>query len=138
MKITFLALSALFTAATAFGAEDPYPIGYSDTPFIPGTDWRVHDIKRPAPPVVRPGAKPGDAPSDAIILLDGKDTSQFYSRKKDDPNRYPSPWKIENGELIVNKLCKLTAWCGYQEIDPDWMKQEVQQAWRRWADGLLR
>ncbi len=102
MKIPILTLSAFLTAATAFGAEDPYPTGYSDTPFIPGTEWRVHDIKRPAPTVVRPGTKLGDAPADAIILFDGKDTSQFYSRKKDDPNRYPSPWKIENGELLVN------------------------------------
>ncbi len=52
--------------------------------------------------MVAPGAKLGDAPADAIIIFNGKDTSQLFSRKKDNPNPQPSPWVIENGELIVN------------------------------------
>lgn len=109
MKHPVLALCALLTpvaavVAIAAAADDnkPSPLGYSDTPVIPGTKWKVHDIDRPAPPVVKPGAKLGDAPADAIVLFDGKDTSQFFSRKKDDPKQYPCAWKIENGELIVD------------------------------------
>lgn len=103
MNIKLLLLPPILAAAIAIAAEEkPNPIGYSDTPTIPGTKWRVHDIDRPAPPVVKPGAKLGEAPSDAIIIFNGKDTSQLYSRKKDDPKKYPSAWKIENGELIVD------------------------------------
>ena len=104
MKHSLLALCALVVTGSAFAADDnkPQPIGYSDTPVIPGTKWKVHDIDRPRPAAVAPGAKLGDAPADAIILFNGKDTSQLYSKKKDDPKQYPSAWKIENGELIVD------------------------------------
>ncbi len=103
MNIKLLILPPILAAAIAIAAEEkPSPLGYSDTPTIPGTKWKVHDIDRPAPPVVKPGAKLGEAPSDAIIIFNGKDTSQLYSRKKDDPKKYPSAWKIENGELIVD------------------------------------
>ncbi|MBI5693712.1 MAG: DUF1080 domain-containing protein [Verrucomicrobia bacterium] len=104
MKKTSIALLSLITCLGAFAAEEnkPYPLGYSDTPLIPGTKWKVHDIDRPHPPAVSPGARLGDAPADAIILFNGKDTSQFYSLKKDNPNQQPCPWVIENGELLVN------------------------------------
>jgi hypothetical protein len=105
MKKYLGALSSLLAATGLFAAaadDKPSPLGYSDTPLIPGTKWKVHDIDRPAPPVVRPGAKLGDAPADAIILFNGKDTSQFFSRKKDDPGKYPCAWAIDNGELVVN------------------------------------
>ena len=104
MKTPALALLLIAASSVLFSAEEnkPFPLGYTDTPIIPGTKWKVHDIDRPAPPVVVPGAKPGDAPADATILFNGKDTSQFYSKKKDTPGKFPSPWVIENGELIVN------------------------------------
>ncbi len=105
MKKILTTLATLLVATSAFAAADddkPSPLGYADTPLIPGTKWKVHDIDRPAPPVVKPGARLGDAPADAIILFNGQDTAQFFSRKKDDPAKYPSPWAIENGELIVN------------------------------------
>ena len=31
-------------------------LGYSDTPFLPGGKWRVHDGTRPQPKLVDPGA----------------------------------------------------------------------------------
>lgn len=54
-------------------------------------DWRS-GIAWTEPPVVTPGAKPGDPPSDALILFDGKDLSQW---NKDS-------WIVENGEMTVN------------------------------------
>ncbi|NBQ59476.1 MAG: DUF1080 domain-containing protein, partial [Opitutaceae bacterium] len=82
MKTKLLSLAALLVSAVVFAADDnkPSPVGYSDTPLIPGSKWKVHDIDRPAPPVVAPGAKLGDAPADAIIIFNGKDTSQLFSR----------------------------------------------------------
>ena len=46
------------------------PKGYSDTPVLPDSRWRVHDANRPAPPVVTPPSfstqeRPGNPPSDA-------------------------------------------------------------------------
>lgn len=46
--------------------------GYTDTPFIPGSKWRVHDADRPLPPVVTPGdAATNGPPCDAVVLFDG-------------------------------------------------------------------
>src|SRR5437667_11085642 len=36
-----------------------------------------HEAPKKEPPVITPGAKPGDAPSDATILFDGKDLSAW-------------------------------------------------------------
>jgi len=51
-------------------------------------DWRS-GIPWAKPPVITPGANPGDPPSDAIILFDGTDMSEWDKE-----------WAIENGELI--------------------------------------
>ena len=40
---------------------------------------------------------PGPPPSDAIVLFDGKDLSQWQSEKGGEPK-----WKLENGVMIVN------------------------------------
>lgn len=65
--------------------------GYEDTPYIPGSAWRVHDRNRPQPPKVTPGTA-GAAPSDAVILFDGKDLSAWQSAK----DGSPAGWKVEN------------------------------------------
>ena len=51
--------------------------------------WPVHDTERPAPAVVTPGAEPGQAPSDAIVLFDGTDLSQWQ----------PTKWVIRDGYM---------------------------------------
>src|SRR5207245_7490496 len=48
--------------------------------------------ERPVPPVITPGANPGEPPSDAIVLFDGKDLSKWQN-----PKGEPSTWKVENG-----------------------------------------
>ena len=37
-------------------AADAKNLGYTNTPFIPGTPWHVHDGMRPQPRIVTPGA----------------------------------------------------------------------------------
>jgi hypothetical protein len=81
--------------------EKHTPVGYDDTPMLPGQPWRVHDSKRPQPRVVTPGTAStpevaGRPPSDAVVLFDGKDLSAFIG--KDDG---PAQWTVENGYAQV-------------------------------------
>lgn len=75
------------------------PTGYSDTPVLPGQKWRVHDIERPRPRVVTPASEPGKPPSDAIVLFDGRNLSQWLQNHKGQV-REPQ-WKVENGYMEV-------------------------------------
>src|SRR5919109_3626436 len=65
LLISGLVLPAVILAQTS-------PTGYDDTPMQPNGRWRVHDGRRPQPPIVT-AAPIGDSrvppPSDAIVLL---------------------------------------------------------------------
>jgi len=81
----------------------PNTDGFTDTPMLPGTPWHVHDPNRPQPVVVTPGTcstqeQPGKAPSDAIVLFDGTDASEWR-----DAQGNPAKWKVEKGELIEGR-----------------------------------
>jgi hypothetical protein len=54
----------------------------------------------PVPPVVTPGKSSGDAPSDAIILFDGKNLDQWVSTND---TTKPADWIVKKGILTVNK-----------------------------------
>jgi hypothetical protein len=102
MKPTLLFLAAAMAASSSHAQDKPKkPLGYQDTPLIPGTKWHVHDGERPQPKVVTPGEfstqeKVGSAPSDAVVLFDGKDVSQWrHGNGKD------ATWKVENGYMEV-------------------------------------
>jgi hypothetical protein len=69
--------------------------GYDDTPFIPGSKYRVHDKERPQPPVVTPGQAVGQPPSDAVVLFDGRDLSAWTGKEGE------AKWKVENGYMEV-------------------------------------
>ena len=62
--------------------------------------WGMQDLNRPLPPVVTPGAKPGEPPSDAIILFDGSEES-FKNWKHVKPkDKRKEEWKVEDGILL--------------------------------------
>ncbi|NOY00727.1 MAG: DUF1080 domain-containing protein [Verrucomicrobia bacterium] len=77
-------------------AHKAHPTGYTDTPMLPGEKWRVHDDSRPRPKVVTAGKKYGEAPSDAIVMFDGSDLSQW---KKDDGSA--GEWIVKDGYMEV-------------------------------------
>ena len=56
--------------------------------------WAVHDSNRPQPRAVMPGRPSSQAPSDAIVLFDGKDLSSHWVCGKDG---LKPRWKVENG-----------------------------------------
>jgi hypothetical protein len=57
------------------GQMDGSPVGSQ----LPGQPWKVHDRARPQPRKVIPGQPipTPSAPSDAIVLFDGKDLAQW-------------------------------------------------------------
>lgn len=87
-------LFVLLAMAVQLLAQSPGQ-GYTDTEFLPDGKWRVHDANRPHPPQVTPGGQ-GSAPSDAIVLFDGKDLSRWVGR-----NGQPAAWKVENGHMQI-------------------------------------
>ncbi|MDR3261518.1 MAG: DUF1080 domain-containing protein [Tannerella sp.] len=81
MKNGIILMVGLF-AASALSAQEWKPAS---------TEWYY-----PEPQVVKPGKAPGQAPSDAIILFDGKDLSKWVSGEKDE-----AKWKVVNGEMVI-------------------------------------
>ena len=69
---------------------------YGDTPNEKHA-WAVHDTNRPNPAKVDPGAKPGDAPSDAVVLFDG--TEKSFVENWSDSRGNPTKWKFVNGTM---------------------------------------
>ena len=58
--------------------------------------YSVHDMNRPRPPVVKPDVEIGQPPSDAIVLFNGTDLSQW---QKGDGS--PATWEIVDDYMTV-------------------------------------
>ena len=104
MRMPIFAMVSVLLAASFSSSQAGE--GYDDTPFLPGSKWRVHDKNRSVPAVVTPGEfstqeKVGTAPSDAIVLFDGKDLSKWSGVEKGKERE--ARWKVENGYAEVNK-----------------------------------
>lgn len=77
------AILALMLAPAAACAQDARP-----------QDTEVHS---PTPPVVTPGTRDAAPPSDAIVLFDGKDLSQWVNTS----DKAPAGWTVDDGALVV-------------------------------------
>ena len=80
-------LTALFTAST-FISQAQEKGKPQDTEYY-----------SPVPPVITPGSTPRDAPSDAIILFDGKNLDQWVNTK----DSTPAKWILADNAMTVNK-----------------------------------
>ncbi|MGC1452560.1 MAG: DUF1080 domain-containing protein [Candidatus Sulfotelmatobacter sp.] len=90
MTRTFSSLTAVILIALAQLSAGQAPM-----------KWKIHDLNRPVPPVIDPGTSstqdaPGRAPSDAVVLFDGKDLSHWADKEGN-----PAKWKVENGYMEV-------------------------------------
>lgn len=96
------AIIFILAVAASWAAEpEKSPKGYTDTPFLPDSRWRVHDLERPHPPVVAPAppspeGQAGKPPSDAVILFDGRSLAAWRKEDGGAPG-----WKVENGYMEV-------------------------------------
>jgi hypothetical protein len=78
--------------------------GYNDTPQLPDQKWKVHDMTRPRARKVIPGQPVMETPpSDAVVLFDGKDLSQWVQVARGGQVQEPK-WKVDNGyiEIVPN------------------------------------
>jgi hypothetical protein len=66
-----------------------------------GTTGRPEDTEvwEPVPKVVTPGANNSDAPSDAIVLFNGKNLDEWVSVR----DKAPATWIVANGVFTVRK-----------------------------------
>jgi hypothetical protein len=98
--VTVCLLAVLAGCATQQAAKEGEELQYVETDT---GRWLVHDVNRPAPVVVSPGtestpSQAGQAPSDAIVLFDGKDLSQWTDTKGK-----PSKWIVRDGYMEAVK-----------------------------------
>ncbi len=101
--VSLLPLAAGLVCAADAGKQ--YPTGYTDTPFLPGGRWRVHDDARPRPRIVEPGTAStpetaGRPPADAVVLFDGSDLSGWVQRVRGGKLVEPA-WKVEDGYMEI-------------------------------------
>jgi hypothetical protein len=94
-NLTTTLLLFLTLAATAF-AQQPET--------KPAPKPEDTEVWQPEPKVVTPGATPTAAPSDAIILFDGKNLDEWVcAQDKDKDRSAPAKWTVAAGIVTVNK-----------------------------------
>lgn len=100
----------LWNASAAEESKAPAkaPADAKPVKMTPGGKWKAGDMNRPRPPVVEPGTasvpdKAGQPPSDAVILFDGKDLSQWETDGvgPDKGKKVAPRWKAENGYMEI-------------------------------------
>src|ERR1700689_2922511 len=85
---SLLASAALIALAAPLFAQSPAKPKPEDT-----------EIWEPVPKVVTPGATCGAAPSDAIVLFDGKNLDEWVTNR----DKSPAKWDVADGVMTVNK-----------------------------------
>jgi hypothetical protein len=96
MRNRTAALLLFVTLAASALAQQPEP--------KPAPKPEDTEVWQPEPKIVTPGATPTAAPSDAIILFDGKNLDEWVSAQDHDKDRNaPAKWTVAAGILTVDK-----------------------------------
>lgn len=103
MRKHIVTLSSIVVAAAVFLAIVSSGAGLGViAQSVPSLErWKVHDRNRPQPPVITPGEcntqdHPGQPPSDATVLFNGKDLENWESITGG-----PAKWKVGDGYFEV-------------------------------------
>jgi len=91
-ELKILAIGLISLSALQVNAQQPVKAA-------PQGDPAATEVWEPIPKVVVPGKVFGEAPSDAIVLFDGKNLDQWVSVK----DKSPAKWTVSDGVLTVNK-----------------------------------
>src|SRR5258705_3395503 len=83
-KITLLFLIVLISSMSASSQQG---------------DPKATEVYTPVPKIVTPGPTSNDAPSDAIILFDGKTLNEWVSKD----GKTPAQWSVGDGSFTVKK-----------------------------------
>jgi hypothetical protein len=107
--MSYLALALALSAPAAMSAQTPpaapppaAPTTAAPAAARPQGDPKLTEVWEPVPPVVTPSpdqATPTPAPSDAIVLFDGKDLTQWVNVK----DQSPASWVVADGVFTVHK-----------------------------------
>ena len=98
-------------AATTLFSQQPAAPKPEDTEFY-----------EPVPPVVTPGATNSAAPSDAIVLFDGKNLNEWVSAQ----DKAPAKWDVHDGIVTVSK----TSGAGNIETKRTFKNYQLHIEWR--------
>jgi len=85
--------------SVALFAQDSQ-LGYTDTPLIPGQNWKVHDSSRPHPAKIAARPVLSAPPADADVLFDGKDLSKWRMKSRSGETA-PANWKVQDGYVEI-------------------------------------
>ncbi|TBW26778.1 DUF1080 domain-containing protein [Gramella sp. KN1008] len=96
-KLSLFLLPTILLVSYISQAQEEYPTTPPEVSPMPMKP-EMTEIWEPRVEVIEPGKEAGDAPSDAIILFDGKDLNNWVSQK--DTTR-PAPWQIKDGYFEV-------------------------------------
>jgi hypothetical protein len=91
---TLLVALSLTAVAVPLAAQQPPAAPAAGTAKPADTE-----VWEPVPKVVTPGASASAAPSDAIVLFDGKNLDEWVSTK----DKSPAGWTVGDGAFTVNK-----------------------------------
>jgi hypothetical protein len=99
-------LALFVTAAMPLVAQQPPPARGQGAVTPPATGQQPRaprhedtEFYEPVPKVITPGATVGDAPSDAVVLFDGKNQDEWVSVR----DKSPARWTVADDVLTVNK-----------------------------------
>jgi hypothetical protein len=87
--------SSILTSAVLIAVTAPL---FAQSPVKPKPEET--EVWEPVPKVVTPGATCGAAPSDAIVLFDGKNLDEWVTVK----DKSPAKWEVSDGVMTVNKV----------------------------------
>jgi hypothetical protein len=93
----FVVIGLCFLAASVYAQQPGAP--QTSTTQTAKAKPEDTELWQPVPKVVTPGADCNAAPSDAIILFDGKNLDQWVSSN----DKSPAKWTVAEGLITVNK-----------------------------------